>query len=188
MLVVNENISIPRSELPSSSCAAADRVAKMLTKSAVKRSCPFHLLHLRVYLRVSAGVYSRSTTRFNKEGELLISSERYRDRQRNIEDCLISFGRCCCARPSFPNDAERPSLRGAAKNDVCVPIANRPKKNRDVEALTNGPSRTGVEVMEGTLGIRKQLLIVRGFDIFAHQFDVEIAFITRTAKRTDHVG
>jgi ribosome-associated protein len=89
MLEVNSEIRIPFSELKfsyvRSSGPGGQNVNKVNSKAVLHwniRSSPSLGLELR------ARLLARLSSQINQEGELVLSSDRYRDQIRNREDCL----------------------------------------------------------------------------------------------------
>jgi len=88
-LRVNSQISIPRSEIRftfvRSSGPGGQNVNKVASK-AVLRWLPSQSRALPEAVR--ARFTSQNARRLNDRGELVLSSQRYRDQGRNIDDCL----------------------------------------------------------------------------------------------------
>ena len=88
-LRINPQISIPRSEIRftfvRSSGPGGQNVNKVASK-AVLRWLPSQSSALPEAVR--ARFVSQNARRINDRGELVLSSQRYRDQGRNIDDCL----------------------------------------------------------------------------------------------------
>lgn len=91
-LRVNAQISIPRSELRftfvRSSGPGGQNVNKVASKAVLRWSvAKSNALNDETRARLSA----KLARRMNDRGELIITSQRYRDQGKNVEDCLDKF-------------------------------------------------------------------------------------------------
>ncbi|MCH2210162.1 MAG: aminoacyl-tRNA hydrolase [Fuerstiella sp.] len=89
MLYVNQSIQIPRTELhfsyTRSSGPGGQNVNKVSTKAVLRwnvRQSP------SLPTAVRERFVDRYAARLTKEGHLILQSQKYRDQQRNMEDCL----------------------------------------------------------------------------------------------------
>ena len=113
-LFVNDDISIPRGELRftfvRSSGPGGQNVNKVNTKAVLRWP-------LAQTTALSDEVRSRFATRYvrriNDAGELVLSSQRYRDQSRNIDDCLTKLRELvlAVAEPPVPRKKTRPPRR-----------------------------------------------------------------------------
>ncbi len=89
MLEVNERIRIPDSELHWSYVRAGGPGGQNVNKVASKAVLRWDVASSpSLPLDVKARFQSQLRARLTTEGELLITSQRYRDQERNRQDCL----------------------------------------------------------------------------------------------------
>src|SRR5436190_4324502 len=110
MFDINERFGIPEEEFDWSYARSGGPGGQNVNKVASKA-----ILHWNVQAtaslppEVKQRFLAQQHTRINAEGELVLSSEKYRDQPRNVEDCLEK-------------------LRGAILQAVHVPKKRRPTK------------------------------------------------------------
>jgi ribosome-associated protein len=89
---VNSRISIPRVELQFSFVRSSGPGGQNVNKVASKAVLRWPVAHST---SIPAAVRDRFVTRYarriNDRGELVLSSQRYRDQARNVEDCLTKL-------------------------------------------------------------------------------------------------
>jgi ribosome-associated protein len=107
-LRVNAQISIPRSEIRftfvRSSGPGGQNVNKVASK-AVLRWSPATSAVLTDLVR--ARLLSRAGRQLNDRGELVLSSQRFRDQGRNIEDCLVKLRELVAKAVEVPRKRKR---------------------------------------------------------------------------------
>ncbi|TWT48792.1 Peptidyl-tRNA hydrolase ArfB [Botrimarina hoheduenensis] len=117
-LVVNDRIVIPKSELlfsfARSSGPGGQNVNKLNTK-AVLRWKPADSLGLPEAVLLRLTVQCR--TRINEAGELMITSDRYREQGRNIADCLERL-RALLLAAADPPKRRRPTRKPRRANEA----------------------------------------------------------------------
>ena len=114
MLVVDENLRIPLKELQfdfvRSQGPGGQNVNKVNTKAVLRWP-------VATAASIPEDVRSRFLKRFHRrisgEGDLVISSQRFRDRGRNIADCIAKLRICWPKSPNLPHPV-RPLARHAA--------------------------------------------------------------------------
>jgi ribosome-associated protein len=100
---INERISIPRSELQftfvRSSGPGGQNVNKVASKAVLRWS-------VRASASLPEAVRGRLLTRvarqINDRGELVLTSQRYRDQRRNVDDCLEKLRKIVAAAAKTP--------------------------------------------------------------------------------------
>jgi ribosome-associated protein len=115
MLRINQRIEIPHDEFRWSYARSSGPGGQNVNKVSSKAT-----LHWSVATSpslpqdVRARFRARFGHRINKQGELVLQSQRYRDQARNLEDCLDKLRGMILevASPPKPRKATRPS-RGA---------------------------------------------------------------------------
>jgi len=115
-LVINARIVIPRSELRftfvRSSGPGGQNVNKVNTKAVLhwsvanSPSLPGDVRHRMA---------TQYANRINDRGELLLTSQRYRDQSRNIEDCLSKLRQLILAIASPPRPRKKTRVPRASK-------------------------------------------------------------------------
>ncbi|OAI38893.1 peptide chain release factor I [Planctomycetaceae bacterium SCGC AG-212-D15] len=88
MLHVTERIQIPDAEFQWSFARSGGPGGQNVNKVASKAVLHWHVNSPSVPPDVLARLRAQQHTRINAAGALVLSSERYRDQGRNIEDCL----------------------------------------------------------------------------------------------------
>ena len=128
VLVVNHRLRIPRSEFEftfaRSSGPGGQNVNKVNSK-AVLRWPLAQSVSLPEEVRVRLATLQRR--RMTREGDLLITSQRYRDQSRNIEDCLEKL------REMLVEAAARPVVRKVKKPTRGM-IERRLEQKRELSA------------------------------------------------------
>jgi ribosome-associated protein len=141
MLVVNPRLRVPlrefRFSFARSSGAGGQNVNKLNTKAVLRWS-------VRKSPSLPEPVRQRFMTRYKRritsEGELVLSSQRFRDRGRNVADCLEKLRSMLqeVATPRRPRKASRPTraaverrLRSKRKTTVTKQHRQRPREPFD---------------------------------------------------------
>ncbi len=89
MLAINETIQIPESEFAWSFVRAGGPGGQNVNKVASKAVLRWDVANSpSLPDEVKARLRGRQRKRFTTEGELVVSSQRYRDQDRNRQDCL----------------------------------------------------------------------------------------------------
>jgi len=115
-LRVTSRIVIPRSELRFSFVRSSGPGGQNVNKVSSK-------VQLRWSVAASAALpedvrdrlVARMARRINERGELLVSSQRYRDQGRNIDDCLAKLREIVLATATPPRRRKRTILPRAAR-------------------------------------------------------------------------
>ena len=111
-LRINSRIAIPRSELRwsfvRSSGPGGQNVNKVSSKAVLRWSV---VKSTALSDEVRGRFLSRHVRRMNDRGELILSSQRYRDQARNVKDCLDKLRALvlAVAKPPRPRKKTRPS-------------------------------------------------------------------------------
>ncbi len=140
MLVVNEHISIPLSELTftfsRSSGPGGQNVNKVNTKATMRWA-------MKMTESLPAAVKSRFIQKYGhrltNEGDLLITSQRYRDQVRNVDDCRNKLCRMILAvstapkirKPTKPTTGSRRRKRANKEASSQKKQLRRPPKMDD---------------------------------------------------------
>lgn len=116
-LVVNDRLAIPRDEIrftfARSSGPGGQNVNKVNTKAVLRwRPADCETLPSDVVARL----VSQCATRINVAGELVLSSDRFRERPRNVDDCLQRL-RALVAAAASPPKRRRPTRRTRSANE-----------------------------------------------------------------------
>jgi ribosome-associated protein len=138
MLIVNERISIPLDEFQfkytRSGGPGGQNVNKVASKATLRWS-PGQSASLpdAVRERLLRSLAGRLTL----EGELLVSSQRTRDRGRNVEDCLDKVRRLIQAAASPPKvrRASRPTLASKVRRGEAKARRSERKRERRRPAI-----------------------------------------------------
>lgn len=89
MLRINAQIAIPRSELRFSFVRSSGPGGQNVNKVASKAVLRWSVASSQsIPHETRSRVMAKLTRRINDRGELVLSSQRYRDQGRNVEDCL----------------------------------------------------------------------------------------------------
>ena len=89
MLVVDERIQIPLRELHFEAARSSGPGGQNVNKVSTKVVLRWSLAATRsLPPEVSARLRARHANRITREGELVLQSQRFRDRARNVADCL----------------------------------------------------------------------------------------------------
>jgi ribosome-associated protein len=131
-LRVNANISIPRRELRFSFVRSSGPGGQNVNKVASKA-----VLHWNVTAsgalseEVRLRFVTKERRRINERGEFVLTSQRYRDQPRNIEDCLAKLS------AAVASAAVRPRIRKKTKTTH----ASREARLREKRALSEKKRR-----------------------------------------------
>lgn len=137
MLEVNDRIHIPDGELQWSFVRSSGPGGQNVNKVASKAVLRWDLAASpSVPDEVKARLHALYRSRITQEGELILSSQLYRDQERNREDCLEKL------RALILQAAKRPKVRKATR-------PTRSSKRRRVEAKRR---RSGVKQQRRTPG------------------------------------
>jgi ribosome-associated protein len=110
MLVVNEHIQIPDSELEWSFVRSGGPGGQNVNKVASKAVLRWHAAGSpSVPDEVKARLRTLQRRRLTREGELIVTSQRFRDQERNRADCLDKL------RDMLREAASRPKARRPTK-------------------------------------------------------------------------
>jgi ribosome-associated protein len=133
MLIINENIAIPESELDISFSRSSGPGGQNVNKVNSKATLRWHVANSPsvphdVKLRFQAKHASKLTT----EGEVVIQSDSYRDQLRNIEDCKDKLRELllAVARPPKKRIKTKPTTAQRARRLTHKKEHGEKKKNR----------------------------------------------------------
>ncbi len=102
-LRVNANLAIPRGELQFSFVRSSGPGGQNVNKVASKAVLHWNVANSAVLSDdVRQRLRAKERRRINDRGELVLTSQRYRDQPRNIEDCLAKLAALvasACVRP-----------------------------------------------------------------------------------------
>jgi ribosome-associated protein len=91
-LRVNANLAIPRSELEFSFVRSSGPGGQNVNKVASKAVLHWNVAKSAVLSgEIRQRLLAKERRRINDRGEIVITSQRYRDQPRNIEDCLAKL-------------------------------------------------------------------------------------------------
>jgi ribosome-associated protein len=131
-LRVTRQIAIPRSELRFTFVRSSGPGGQNVNKVASKAVLRWNASHsTAIPDEVRERFVSQFARRINDQGELVLTSQRYRDQQRNVEDCLAkltSMIRSAATKPR-PRKKTRPP-KGARESRLKEKRATSEKKQR----------------------------------------------------------
>ena len=113
---INAQIAIPRSELRFSFVRSSGPGGQNVNKVASKAVLRWGMARsgsLSDELR--ARLHAKLGRRINERGELIITSQRYRDQARNVDDCLIKLRAMVLAAVRRPKARKKSKLPKAAR-------------------------------------------------------------------------
>jgi ribosome-associated protein len=133
MIVVNSRIHIPRSELEFSFARSSGPGGQNVNKVSSKA-----VLRWRVTASTSlpedvrARFLARYGTRVTNEGDVVISSQRYRDQGRNVADAMEKLREMVAAVASAPKKRKRtkPSAASVARRIEAKQARSKKKRMR----------------------------------------------------------
>lgn len=115
MIEINQHLTIPKSELAFSYSRSGgpggQNVNKVNTKVTMRWSPDDSALPPAIRQRFR----DRYRTRINQEGELVLTSERYREQGRNVADCLNKLRAMVLAVVTPPRPRKKTRPTGASK-------------------------------------------------------------------------
>jgi ribosome-associated protein len=128
---INAQISIPRSELGftfvRSSGPGGQNVNKVASKAVLRWAVT---KSGSVPEPVRQRFLNRYGRRINERGELLITSQRYRDQAKNVEDCLAKFRELLLSVATVPRPRKKTRVPRAAKEARLVEKRAAAEKKR----------------------------------------------------------
>ncbi|MEX0718399.1 MAG: alternative ribosome rescue aminoacyl-tRNA hydrolase ArfB [Planctomycetaceae bacterium] len=131
-LVVNARIAIPKSEFDLSFVRSSGPGGQNVNKVATKVRLRWPVLESpSLPDDVRARFVARNRRRITREGEFILSSQRYRDQPRNIADCLEKLRELLAevATPPRPRKKTKPS-RGAKERRLTEKKQQSERKRR----------------------------------------------------------
>jgi ribosome-associated protein len=118
---INAQISIPRSELGFSFVRSSGPGGQNVNKVASKAVLRWSVANSdSIPEPVRQRLLSRYGRRVNERGELLITSQRYRDQAKNIEDCVAKFRELLLSVATAPRQRKKTRVPRAAKEARLV--------------------------------------------------------------------
>ncbi|MEM8678067.1 MAG: alternative ribosome rescue aminoacyl-tRNA hydrolase ArfB [Planctomycetota bacterium] len=130
MLFVSDNISIPLREFDFSYVRSSGPGGQNVNKVSTKATLAWRVTNSRhLPDDVKARFLARYRNRVSKDGKLIITSQRFRDRGRNVADCLAKLRAMVLEVERAPKArrATRPS-RGAKERRLSAKRQNSEKK------------------------------------------------------------
>jgi ribosome-associated protein len=132
MLVVTDTLKIPKDEIQFTFSRSAgpggQNVNKVNTKATLRwdvRSSP------SLSEEVRQRFLAKYPRRVNKEGQLVLSSQRFRDQQRNLADCLEKLRQLLLAVEKPPRRRKKTSpTKASRRRRLAEKQANSEKKQR----------------------------------------------------------
>ncbi|MCO6455767.1 MAG: aminoacyl-tRNA hydrolase [Pirellulaceae bacterium] len=112
MLVVNSRLAIPLEELQFTYSRSAGPGGQNVNKVSSKATLHWNVLETaNLPEDVRQRFLARYANRLNASGELVLSSQRYREQRRNVADCLSRLRQMILevALPPTPRKATKPS-------------------------------------------------------------------------------
>jgi ribosome-associated protein len=135
MFEVDESIQIPLDEFTWSYARSGGPGGQNVNKVESKAVLRWAMAASeRIEPRVKDRIRELFPSRVTDEGDLLISSQEHRDRERNREACLAKLGeliRRAAARPT-PRRATKPTHGSKVRRLAAKKRATSRRKNRDV--------------------------------------------------------
>lgn len=115
-LRINAQIVIPRSELRFSFVRSSGPGGQNVNKVASKAVLRWAVADSRAIPEAVRGRFLASCARrVNDRGELVLSSQRYRDQARNVDDCLAKLRELILTAVRVPRPRKKTRLPTAAK-------------------------------------------------------------------------
>jgi ribosome-associated protein len=133
MLVVNSRISIPMSEFQFSFARSSGPGGQNVNKVNSKAMLRWRVLESgSLPGDVRDRLLTRYSTRITGEGDLIVSSQRFRDQGRNISDCLEKLREMLAAIAAPPKRRRptKPSRAAAARRIETKQKRSRQKQMR----------------------------------------------------------
>ncbi len=121
MLAVDDRIQVPLRELRFRYSRSSGPGGQNVNKTSTRATLRFDVARTRCLPEdVRARLFERYPRRITGSGELLISSQRFRDRGRNVADCLEKLRRLLASvsTPPRPRHKTRPS-RGSIERRMA---------------------------------------------------------------------
>lgn len=116
MLEVNERIRIPDDEFQWSYARSGGPGGQNVNKVASKAVLRWDLAaSLSVPEDVKARLRAQQPSRMTVEGEMLVTSERFRDQERNRQDCLEKLGAMLLQAAVVPKARKKTKVSKGAK-------------------------------------------------------------------------
>jgi ribosome-associated protein len=113
---INAQIAIPRSELRFSFVRSSGPGGQNVNKVASKAVLRWDVARSdSIPEQVRERFLTKFPRRINERGELVISSQRYRDQSRNVDDCLIKLREMVLAAARVPKARKRSKVPRAAR-------------------------------------------------------------------------
>ena len=112
MLVVNDRIKVPLSELTFSYARSSGPGGQHVNKVNTKVTMHWSVRDTEsIPVDLRDRFCARYRRRINKEGQFVLRSQRFRDRGRNVEDCLEKLRQMILevSKPTLPRKKTKPS-------------------------------------------------------------------------------
>jgi len=116
LLIINSQIAIPRSEIRFSFVRSAGPGGQNVNKVASKAVLRWPVrTSTAIPEPVRARLLTQIARRINDRGELVLSSQRYRDQAKNIDDCLEKLRGFVLAAASAPKKRRKTRVPKSAR-------------------------------------------------------------------------
>jgi ribosome-associated protein len=113
---INAQIAIPRSEIRFSFVRSSGPGGQNVNKVASKAVLRWRVAGSdSIPEEVHARFLAKFRRRINERGELVISSQRYRDQARNVEDCVVKLKDMVLAAASVPKPRKKSKVPKSAR-------------------------------------------------------------------------
>lgn len=138
MLYINQNIQIPVKEFSFQFARSSGPGGQNVNKVNSKAQLSWKVENSKsISDDVKAIILEKLANRITKDGNLVLTSERYRDQGRNVADCMQKLTELLISvlKKAKPRKATKPS-RGQKEKRLQDKKANSQKKNSRRQSIT----------------------------------------------------